>query len=119
MRTPTPSQWAQLEPVLDEAVFLSPGEAAECVRQACGDDAELLDWAFRFLEGARDDRFPATLSGELVARAMAEQDATAPVAGERYGPWRIVREVGRGGMGAVFLAERADGQFEQQVALKL
>ena len=119
MRSPTPTQWAQLEPILDEAVFLSSSEAAERVRSACGDDDELLDWALKFLAGARDDQFPATLSGELVARAMAHTDATDPVAGERYGPWRIVREVGRGGMGAVFLAERADGQFEQQVALKL
>ncbi|MBO7942619.1 hypothetical protein JTP77_042960, partial [Streptomyces sp. S9] len=39
--------------------------------------------------------------------------------GERIGAWRIVRELGRGGMGLVFLAERDDGEFEQRVALKL
>ncbi|HEX7977111.1 MAG TPA: serine/threonine-protein kinase, partial [Gemmatimonadaceae bacterium] len=43
-------------------------------------------------------------------------EAEAP---ERVGPFRIVREIGRGGMGTVFLAERDDGQFEQRVALKL
>src|SRR5690606_12020732 len=37
----------------------------------------------------------------------------------RLGPWRVLRELGAGGMGAVLLAERADGQFEQQVAIKL
>ena len=39
--------------------------------------------------------------------------------GRRVGPYRVVREIGRGGMGAVYLAERADGQYEQRVALKL
>ena len=39
--------------------------------------------------------------------------------GERIGAWRIVRELGRGGMGLVCLAERDDGEFEQRVALKL
>ena len=39
--------------------------------------------------------------------------------GERVGPYALVRELGRGGMGAVWLAERADGEFEQRVAVKL
>ena len=39
--------------------------------------------------------------------------------GELIGPWRLIRELGKGGMGVVWLAERADGQFQQQSALKL
>jgi eukaryotic-like serine/threonine-protein kinase len=46
-------------------------------------------------------------------------DVVAALPVERIGPWRLVREIGRGGMGEVFLCERADGQFEQQVAVKL
>ena len=42
-----------------------------------------------------------------------------PRGGERVGAYVIVRELGRGGMGTVFLAERADGQFEKQVAIKI
>ncbi len=40
-------------------------------------------------------------------------------AGQIFGAYRVVREIGSGGMGAVYLAERADGKFEQKVALKL
>jgi hypothetical protein len=60
------------------------------------------------------------LTREPVARRAAEE-VTRGLSreGERIGPYRIVREVGRGSMGAVFLAERADSQFEKRVALKL
>ncbi|GMU66910.1 MAG: hypothetical protein AMXMBFR36_31840 [Acidobacteriota bacterium] len=54
---------------------------------------------------------------------MAEADGVAALPldrrGERIGPWRIVEPLGRGGMGEVFVAERADGAFERRVALKL
>lgn len=49
---------------------------------------------------------------------LAEDEATAQ-AGERIGPYRLLRPIGLGGMGSVWLAERADGSFERQVALKL
>ena len=39
--------------------------------------------------------------------------------GERIGPYRIVREIGQGGMGAVYLGERDDADFTQRVAIKL
>jgi serine/threonine-protein kinase len=39
--------------------------------------------------------------------------------GDRVGPYRLNREIGRGGMGTVWLAERADGAYKRQVALKL
>ena len=43
----------------------------------------------------------------------------APQAGDRVGPYRLLHEIGRGGMGSVWLAERADGTFKRRVALKL
>src|SRR5690606_35722819 len=46
-------------------------------------------------------------------------DPSVPMAGNTVGPYRIVGELGHGGMGAVFLAERADGKFDQKVAVKL
>lgn len=52
--------------------------------------------------------------------ALEQPDPTQlPRTGELVGPYRLVREVGRGGMGTVWLAERADGNFKRQVALKL
>ena len=62
--------------------------------------------------------------GDLAAEALAdvfgeETEASGFVAGARVGQFRVVNELGRGGMGIVLLAERADGQFGQQVAIKV
>jgi eukaryotic-like serine/threonine-protein kinase len=53
------------------------------------------------------------------ALRLGEDQSTTPDKGARFGPWRVLREIGAGGMGMVFLAERADGSFEQHVAIKL
>ena len=51
--------------------------------------------------------------------ALGETDGSAAFAGELVGPYRLIREIGKGGMGTVWLAERADGTFRRNVALKL
>ena len=60
------------------------------------------------------------LSGPVFARLARAAATVEPVrVGEEFGPFRVVRELGRGGMAVVWLAERVDGAYEQQVALKL
>jgi eukaryotic-like serine/threonine-protein kinase len=61
------------------------------------------------------------VGGAMAGGAMLLEQGAEPAApaGTRIGPWRLIREIGRGGMGAVFLAERADGAFTQQVAIKI
>jgi serine/threonine-protein kinase len=64
-------------------------------------------------------RTGGALAGRVGDAALSDiAGARAPRPGDELGPFRIVREVGRGGMAVVFLAERADGQFSQTVALK-
>ena len=56
----------------------------------------------------------------LFAAPLVEAaDRGAPLDGAAVGPFRVLRELARGGMGAIYLAERADGQFQQRVAIKL
>lgn len=70
-----------------------------------------------FLEEPAPERLAALgVTGD--GEEADENERETPV-GERIGPYRTLSLLGRGGMGEVFLAERADGQFEQQVALKL
>ena len=60
----------------------------------------------------------AEQAGDFLARP-AVASATAAAIGQQLGPYRLLRELGSGGMGVVYLAERVDGQYRQQVAVKL
>jgi serine/threonine-protein kinase len=70
------------------------------------------------------DEFPFLTPGGALRGALAEElfahlgRVRELGVGERVGPWKICNEIGRGGMAIVYLAERADGEFEQTVALK-
>lgn len=63
------------------------------------------------------------LDAKEVAAALdveaAEEGGGGPAAPAEIGPWRLLEAIGRGGMGTVHLAQRADGEFEQKVAIKL
>ncbi|MEO6687507.1 MAG: serine/threonine-protein kinase, partial [Dokdonella sp.] len=66
-----------------------------------------------------DLRTGGALQGSVAASLLRSHDAVAELSsGARIGIYRVVRELGRGGMAIVYLAERADGEYEQQVALK-
>ncbi len=65
-----------------------------------------------------DERSDTVLHAPIV-RAIGGLAETELVEGDRVGAWRLLRRLGSGGMGAVHLAERADGHFEQRAAIKL
>jgi eukaryotic-like serine/threonine-protein kinase len=81
--------------------------------------AELLEELRRLLAL---DAATTRRNEDPLAAAVADavgQGSLVPGAGLRLGPWRVLRELGSGGMGTVLLAERAEGDFEQRVAIKL
>ena len=103
-----------LQQILDEAQTLPPDERLRFIREACATDSDLYASAMHELE-SRQQWFGA----DGHAAPESPEDAAVDLTGERIGPYRILRSLGRGGMGEVFLAERADEQFQQQVAIKL
>lgn len=107
------TRWQRLEALFDEGIELQ-GQAREDWLAALAIDDDLRR-ELRAMLAADGDT--GGLTGRLGA---AVADATElPLAGQRLGPYRLVSELGAGGMGLVFLAERADEQFRQQVAIKL
>ncbi|MEL6302267.1 MAG: serine/threonine-protein kinase [Pseudomonadota bacterium] len=105
--------WERISESLHEALTLDRKSAAEFVARVLptGDD---LSAANRLLETLYPDPgFMLTQAGEGI------EEPTRFATGTLVGPWRIVEIIGRGGMGEVYRAERADGLYDQSVALKI
>ena len=112
-------RWQQLKTILDGALETAPAARHRYLAEICGSDAELR----REIEGLLEFEEPETNLLEKSAFSILTEDAPFKPAksliGKEIGKYRIISELGAGGMGAVYLAERADGAFEQRVALKL
>src|SRR5215472_3925261 len=114
------SRFDRIAELFEAARALVPAEWASYLEAACPDGPDLRDEVLDMLiQKERAFSWFDSLENRLHVGAAEEVTRGLSREGERIGPYRIVREVGRGGMGAVFLAERADSQFEQRVALKL
>ena len=117
-----PQRWDCLKNILGEALEQNSSAARiALVERRCGQDTDLLEEAGSLLAEAEALLKERTDSFEDCAQSAASTfwQEDPPRSGERVGAYVIVRELGRGGMGTVFLAERADGQFEKQVAIKI
>jgi serine/threonine protein kinase/Tfp pilus assembly protein PilF len=120
------SNWQKFEEIFPLVADLSENERETRLRELCaGDDAlqrEILallkadEKASEFIESPIS--LPASLSNVFRA-AKAEKQITAEFKGQKFGAYRVIRKLGAGGMGAVYLAERADGEFRKKVAVKL
>ena len=110
-----PERWQRLKNILADALERSSlDERTALLRQACANDATLLCEAEKLLT------HNTTAFEEFAEFATTGlRNGARDRIGERLGAYVIVKELGRGGMGAVYLAERADGQFEKRVAIKV
>ncbi|MGE0352099.1 MAG: tetratricopeptide repeat protein [Gemmatimonadales bacterium] len=114
----TPDEWGRLAPLLDQILDLPPGERSAFLTRHCADDPALRARLEALVVAASTE--DGLLDRPVEAFAAGIFDAPeAPALPERFGPYRVVREIGHGGMGTVYLGERADGEFEQQVAIKV
>jgi eukaryotic-like serine/threonine-protein kinase len=109
----SPDRWALIKNLFAEAAELPTFARAPWLAEACGNDETLRAEVERLL--AADEQAEAFLETAPINTFAREQFAE----GESVGAYRIVRELGRGGMGTVYLAERAAAGFEQLVALKV
>ncbi|MGI9233206.1 MAG: protein kinase domain-containing protein [Woeseiaceae bacterium] len=102
-----------------EAQERAPETRMQFVIDACGSNQELLDEVRSLLEAAeQSETFFEGLSDKVGLSALADSERSLPE-NKIIGNWRLKGVIGRGGMGAVYLAERADKQFEQRAALKI
>jgi serine/threonine-protein kinase len=107
--------WQALQDLFMQARAVQGEERERLLRGYLDSDPALVERVRSLLAADAEPGIMDALAARLIPVSNLLQD----VAPERVGPYRIVSELGRGGMGVVYLAERADGQFQQRVAIKL
>src|SRR5215472_3394471 len=108
--------WERIQGLFLEAVDLGPEERKRLLDTACAGDAALRGQVESLLayDGAEEQGM-----ADALADAAQSLFGSEDVTGKRLGAWRVLREIGRGGMGAVYLATRDDDQFQKRVAIKV
>lgn len=110
-------RWQRLNEIFASALEIHPASQSDFLNQICGGDDELQREVVAILAATRNADQRGFLEADVFADAAHLIAANEITAGTIVGGYRIVREIGRGGMGAVYLAEREG--FHQQVALKI
>jgi serine/threonine protein kinase/tetratricopeptide (TPR) repeat protein len=115
----TPERWQQVKSLFNRALECEPAARAAFLAQEGGEDSELRHEVESLLatHDDADDRFekpPLHLQS-----AFLDEDSSAAMLGQHVGPYRLVRELGWGGMGTVYEAVRADEEFRKRVAIKV
>ena len=122
------SNWSEVNKLIDRALELEKEKRIGFLETHCTGNPKLLAEAKDFLsfieQADQDDDFlkSKTVTGsklyyQLRDEKFSDRDSS-PIIGRIIGHYKITKELGEGGMGSVYLAERADGEFEQQVAIK-
>lgn len=113
-------RWNRIKLIFNDALEQPPQEREPFIHKACKDDADLAEEVRSLLEAYNQtgplDQSPERIEDDVM-RSLIEN--FRPSKGELVGAYRLLKEIGCGGMGRVMLAERADDQFEQKVAVKL
>jgi serine/threonine protein kinase/tetratricopeptide (TPR) repeat protein len=116
---PAAGQWHRIAPYLDQALDLQADARERWLTDLAVSEPEIAAAVCQLLEEHADLQrrgFLANLAVDPVRHALLKRAAAV---GEQVGAYRLIREIGRGGMSSVWLAERCDGQLQREVALKL
>lgn len=108
-------RWKQVEELFNRSLDLPSGQRRSFVESNAGGDAEVIREVCSLLDS--DEHASTEILKDSVR--VAVDDIGRRAEGARVGPYRLIREIGRGGMGSVWLASRDDDQYRKQVAIKL
>jgi len=123
LRTLNTEQWDRVKAVLDAALALPPERREACLAEAERADPAVAAEARSLLAAYAGADETGSLESPFVGTGnpLAQEIPEAPTlpAGQHIGAYRLLGELGRGGMGVVYLAERSDGLFQRRVAIKV
>ena len=118
----TPERWQQVKAIFQSAIEREPQERALFLAQACVDDPRLRDEVEALISsyeqagGEQAGCSLETVAVDVAAQILAGQQA-APAVGQQVGHYELIKQIGAGGMGEVYLAQ--DSKLARKVALKL
>ena len=116
----TPERWKKVEEVFERALERPPEERRAYLAQVCSDDDALRSQVETLIQSyEKAGSFIESPAVSFESAPTLVDDPANAVIGRRIGSYKIVRELGRGGMGSVYLAVRADDEFQKRVAIKL
>jgi tetratricopeptide (TPR) repeat protein len=108
-------RWDELGELFSQLITMAAEQRSSFMESACGDDLELRAELASLLN-AHDTRGLLDVVPEFRGDAKAPESEELP--GTQVGPYRLLRRIGEGGMGTVWLAERSDGTVKRSIALK-
>ncbi|HVE60103.1 MAG TPA: protein kinase [Pyrinomonadaceae bacterium] len=111
-----PEKWQKIKAIFNEAVELSAAECKAFLKDQTGADAEILAEVRKLLAAEKQNNFAQPIAN---LSNLWQDEKAEDFLGKEIGDYKIVREIGRGGMGIVFEAVREKADFSQTVALKL
>jgi serine/threonine protein kinase len=116
---PAGERWARVKELFEAAVDLDPNQRTALLDNECGSDEALRGEIESLLKS--DERTDAFIEQPAFAipRDLFPDNVEEPFVGRQFGAYQVIREIGRGGLGAVYLAARADDEYRKQVAIKL
>jgi eukaryotic-like serine/threonine-protein kinase len=116
--TPAAERYARAQELFEAVVDLSPHERVALLDERCKGDRALRQEVEALLDADAQtdslDEQPFAIPPDVFDDVPEDQ-----IAGRQFGPYEVVREIGRGGLGSVYLAIRSDGEYRKEVALKL
>src|ERR1700693_5997693 len=113
MPTLSPDDWKALSPYLDQALAMSEDEPFEWLRSLGHEDNALAAQLIELL-----DEHKVLAQEGFLERGHVSLPTSSGLAGQTLGPYTLISQIGQGGMGSVWLAQRSDGRFERQAAIK-
>jgi eukaryotic-like serine/threonine-protein kinase len=116
---PDPAGQEEVRSIFLKVLDAAPEERDAVLESSCGSDRELRREVEELLDASRDADEVLWSLARRTRVPLADARTGFFAEGRRLGAYRLLRQIGQGGMGAVYLAERADRQFEKQVAIKL